>query len=164
LRYASEVGTGEHTLPAKKDVARGLLLRGAIYLHLDPRVDGTVVPRWLGKQPQLVLQVGLDMAIPDLRVDGEGVSGTLSFNRSPFRCTLPWAAIFGISDDQGRWMVWPDSLPGELRRAAEEAEAAVTESTEGPALSAADLAPLEAGGDDVPARRRRLPPYLRVVK
>lgn len=169
MRYASEVGTGEHKLPAKQDVARGLLLRGAVYLHLDPRVEGVVVPRWLGKQPQLVLQIGLDLAvpIPDLRVDGQGVSGTLSFNRSPFRCVVPWSAIFGISDEQGRGMVWPNSLPAELRRAAEEAEAdAVTESTEGPALGAEELSeeaePRAASASAT--SRRRLPPYLRVVK
>lgn len=162
LRYAWSVGTGEHTLPAKTDVARGLLLRGTIYLHVDPRVEHVIVPRWLGKQPQLVLQIGLDLAIPDLRVDSEGVSGTLSFNRSPFRCTIPWDAVFGISDDQGRGMVWPDSVPAELRRRVVDD---VTESMEADALSAEELSSEAlASGDEGVAPRRKLPPYLRVVK
>jgi len=161
------VGTGEHTLPAKKDVARGLLLRGTIYLHVDPRVERVTVPRWLGKQPQLVLQIGLDLAIPDLRVDADGVSGTLSFNRSPFRCVIPWDAIFGISDEQGRGMVWPESVPTELRRRVVD-EPEVTESMEADALSPDELSPNEAeamaAGDEGVAPRRKLPPYLRVVK
>jgi stringent starvation protein B len=162
------VGTGEHTLPAKKDVARGLLLRGTIYLHVDPRVEHVIVPRWLGKQPQLVLQIGLDLAIPDLRVDADGVSGTLSFNRSPFRCVIPWDAIFGISDEQGRGMVWPESVPTELRRRVVD-EPEVTESMEADALSPDGLPTDEASeamaaGDEGVAPRRKLPPYLRVVK
>lgn len=86
-------------------------------MHLDPRVDGVVVPRWLAKQPQLVLQVGLDMPVPitDLRVDDEGVFGTLSFNRSPFSCVIPWDAVFALADEHGRAMVWPESMPDELR-------------------------------------------------
>jgi len=111
------VGTGNHRLPDKKDVARGLLLRGSVFVHLDPRVDGVVVPSYLRKQPQLVLQVGLDMPIPipDLRVDDDGVFGTLSFNRSPFTVLVPWDAVYAVADDEGRAMVWPASLPDELR-------------------------------------------------
>ncbi|HJL05805.1 MAG TPA: ClpXP protease specificity-enhancing factor SspB [Polyangiaceae bacterium LLY-WYZ-15_(1-7)] len=111
------MGTGNHRLPDKKDVARGLLLRGSVFVHLDPRVDGVVVPSYLRKQPQLVLQVGLDMPIPipDLRVDDDGVFGTLSFNRSPFTVLVPWDAVYAVADDEGRAMVWPASLPDELR-------------------------------------------------
>jgi len=55
-----------------------------MYVHLDPRGESVQVPPWFKKQPQLVLQVGLNMAvqIPDLHVDDNGLSCTLSFNRS----------------------------------------------------------------------------------
>ncbi len=103
-------------LPPKQDVARALLLSGSMFIHLDPRVEGVMVPKWLKRQPQLVLQLGLDMAIPipDLRVDEHGVYGTLSFNRSPFTCLVPWEAIFAIAGEDGRGMVWPDSMPAEI--------------------------------------------------
>jgi hypothetical protein len=102
--------------PDKREVARSLLLRGSMFVHLDPRVEGVVVPPWLRKQPQLVLQMGLDMAVPilDLRIDKEGVYGTLSFNRSPFTCIVGWDAIFALSGDDGRGMVWPESMPQEI--------------------------------------------------
>ncbi|MEO0324350.1 MAG: ClpXP protease specificity-enhancing factor SspB, partial [Myxococcota bacterium] len=108
-------------LPPKKDVARGLMLRGWLYVHLDPRRFGVIVPAWLRKQPQLVLQVGLDMPvpIPDLKVDDQGVSGTLSFNRSPFHIRVPWDAVYALVSEDGPMMVWPDSLPGELREEVE---------------------------------------------
>jgi len=83
---------------------------------LDPRVEGVHAPQWLMKQPQLVLQIGLDMpvAIPDLRVDDDGIYGTLSFSRTPFTCVVPWAAVFALVGDDGRGLVWPESFPLEI--------------------------------------------------
>ncbi len=165
ISYASFVGMGI-PLPDKKDVARGLLLRGSVYVHLDPRVCGVEIPSYLSNQPQVVLRIALDMAvpIPDLRVDSEGISGTLSFSRKPFKVIVPWDAIFALKDEQGRRMVWPDSLPPEIQ-AEVEREMGIRE-------PAAGLRVVEGGAeavsvDPVPrprARRRELPPYLRVVK
>src|SRR5689334_7382652 len=103
-------------LPDKRDVARALLLKGTVFVHLDPRSEDVRVPSWLKRQPQLVLQVGLDMPvpIPDLRVDDGGVFGTLSFNRTAFTCSVPWDAIFAVVGDDGRGMVWPGSMPQEI--------------------------------------------------
>ena len=64
----------------------------------------------------MVLQVGLDMPvpIPDLRVDDSGVYATLSFQRTPFTCMVPWEAVFALVGDDGKGMVWPDDLPPEI--------------------------------------------------
>jgi stringent starvation protein B len=161
-------------LPPKKDVARALLLRGSLFVHLDPRVDGVRVPAWLAAQPQLVLQVGLDMAIPipDLRVDDDGVRGTLSFQRSPFECRVPWDSIFALVGDDGRGMVWPDSMPFEIAsEVAREADrrahpaAARSATMKRPALTVHEGdgerdAPARASGE----RPRAIPSYLRLVK
>jgi hypothetical protein len=108
-------------LPPKKEVALALLERSSVYVHLDPRQTPVVVPPWLKKQPQLVLQVGLHMnvPIPDLRVDEDGISCTLSFNRTPFYCVVPWSSVFAMIDDDGRGMVWPDDVPSEVARQAQ---------------------------------------------
>jgi hypothetical protein len=108
--------TGPSELPNKKDVARSLLLKGSVFVHLDPRIESVLVPEWLKRQPQLVLQVGLDMQvpIPDLRMDDVGVFGTLSFNRTAFTCVVPWEAVFAVVGDDGRGMVWPGSMPREI--------------------------------------------------
>lgn len=104
-------------MPPKRDVARALLLRGSVFVHLDPSLDEVEVPSWCKDQQQLVLHVGLDMPIPipDLRVDGAGVFGTLSFQRIPFRCVVPWNAVYALTGDDGRGLVWPDSVPASLR-------------------------------------------------
>jgi stringent starvation protein B len=103
-------------LPPKKEVCLALLEGPSVFLHIDPRKEGVAVPPWFKKQPQLVLQVGLNMAIPipDLRVEDEGVTCTLSFNRSPFWCKLPWDAIYALVGEDGRGMIWPNDVPPEV--------------------------------------------------
>ena len=102
--------------PPKKDVARALLLRGNLFVWLDPRRSDVRVPAQFHKQPELVLQIGLDMPIPipDLRVDDLGVHGTLSFQRSPFEVFVPWDAVFALADDHGHGRVWLESVPAEI--------------------------------------------------
>lgn len=172
------------TPPPKKDVARALLLRGSVYVYLDPRRSGVRVPPWLAQQPQLVLQVGLDLPvpIPDLRVDDHGVFGTLSFSRAPFTVTVPWTAVFALVGDDGMGMVWPEEMPAEIAAEVEDAakregakkkqprlrsiegggegepSAPVTRSGEGPAIQEERPPVQEDEG------RRQLPPYLRVIK
>lgn len=103
-------------LPPKKDVALALLEQASMYIHLDPRIESVQVPVWFKKQPQLVLQVGLNMAvpIPDLRVTDEGLSCTLSFQRSPFLCMIPWRAVFALVGEKGQAMVWAEDVPAEV--------------------------------------------------
>jgi stringent starvation protein B len=107
-------------LPPKKDVALALLQGPSVFIHLDPRRPGVVVPKWLQSQPQLVLQVGLSMPVPivDLEVGDEAVSCTLSFSRSPFWCYLPWPAVYALVGEDGRGMIWPEDVPPELSRPA----------------------------------------------
>lgn len=85
-------------------------------MHLDPRLEDVVVPQWFKEQPQLVLQIGIDVTLPvrDLRVDEHGVTATLSFNRSPFMCRVPWRSVFALVGDDGRGMVWAESMPVEV--------------------------------------------------
>jgi stringent starvation protein B len=90
-------------------------------VHLDPRQNAVAVPPWFKKQAQLVLQIGLNMPmpIPDLRLDDDGMSCTLSFNRSPFFCVVPWSSVFAMVGEDGRGMVWPDDVPAEVARQAQ---------------------------------------------
>ena len=103
-------------LPPKREVLLALLSEGGVFVHLDPRRQGVLVPKWYQNQPELILQLGLNMSIPipDLEVDDDGVSCTLSFNRAPFWCKLPWAGIFAlVSEKDRRGIVWPEDVPPE---------------------------------------------------
>jgi stringent starvation protein B len=109
-------------LPSKKEVLLGLLEKASVLVHLDARRDDVKVPRHLKTNPQLILQLGLNLAvpIPDLDVSDISVSCTLSFARTPFYCVLPYEAIFAmVAEDGGKAMVWPEDVPAEVARAAE---------------------------------------------
>ncbi len=103
-------------LPPKKDVALALLELATVLVHLDPRGEEVGVPAWFKRQPQLVLQIGLNMPkpIPDLAVDEQGISCTLSFSNAPHFCRLPWSAVYALIGANGRGMVWPDDVPKEV--------------------------------------------------
>lgn len=103
-------------LPPKKDVLDELLARGSARIFLDPRRPGVIVPKSFANQAELVLRVGYSLkpAIVDLHVDDDAVSCTLSFNRTPCWCKLPWSAVFAVVSDVGsRGVVWPDDVPME---------------------------------------------------
>lgn len=152
-------------LPYKQDVANQLLRNGTLFVHLDPRLPGVMVPPWLRYQPQLVLQIGYDMSIPidDLRVDSVGIYGTLSFSRTPFTCAVPWDAVFALVGDEGRGLVWPDSMPPEI---------ASEVGSEAPRLKSDSIPPLPALAvrpkpSLTPTKLRNgktIPSYLRVIK
>ncbi|WP_437674707.1 ClpXP protease specificity-enhancing factor SspB [Sorangium sp. So ce131] len=160
----------QRPLPPKKDVALALLEREpSVFIHLDPRRPGVSVPKWFTGQPQLILQVGLNMAIPipDLKVDDEGISCTLSFNRAPFWCRLPWHAIWALVSEDQRGMVWPEDIPADL--AAQKQQRPPVGAPQKPTKRSrprlAAVAPpsdddrsAEAAPDDAPARGREASP------
>lgn len=155
-------------LPPKLDVARYLLAQGSVFVHLDPRMDTVAVPQWYRSEPQLVLQIGFDMPVPirDLEVDAEGVYGTLSFNRTPFTCEVPWEAVFALAGDDGRGMVWPDSMPHEIseeieREAGREPPPVVEERPSLRVLPAVEESESRPSSPPKPGER---PSYLKVVK
>ena len=174
VRYTEIVA--EPAVPPKKDVASALLLRGSVFVHLDPRLDGVRVPDWLRQQPQLVLQIGLDMPIPipDLRVDADGVYGTLSFQQRPFVCSVQWKAVFALVGEDGRGMVWPEDLPAEIAAEVDREAAADNMDTKSekrrppdeqrPVLSVVRGEPEEPSVTETGKRKAALPPYLRVIK
>lgn len=101
---------------AKLQVANELLINSTVFVHFDARKAGVVVPKHLASFAHGTLQIGFNMPVPirDLVVDLEGVRGTLSFSRTPFWCNVPWSAVFALSADAKRGLVWPDDAPPEF--------------------------------------------------
>lgn len=135
-------------LPPKKEVALALLERSNVDVYLDPRAKGVVVPPQFRKEPRLILKIGLNMPvpIPDLRLDDDSMSCTLSFNRSPFYCVVPWTGVFAMVGEDGRGMVWPDDVPQELA-------VKVVDSTDQGAPAGATSAPTSTSGATGAGRR-----------
>jgi len=139
-------------LPPKKEVALALLEGPSLLIHLDPRREGVVVPKWFAGQPQLVLQVGLNLPvpIPDLTVDETGISCTLSFSRSPFWCHIPWSAVYALVGDDGRGMVWPSDVPPEVAAQMQKASSSAAPPAKGGKKPKAKLAAVGSRDADAP--------------
>lgn len=113
-------------LPDKHELMLSLLEVGSVYVHLDPRREGVAVPVWFKDKSQLVLQIGLNFPIPirDLEIDDSGIKCTLSFNRQPFYCIIPWSAVYALIAEDGQATVWPTEVPNELAPPVEAGSAA----------------------------------------
>jgi stringent starvation protein B len=102
--------------PPKRLVMERLLDEGPVLVHLDPRRPGVKVPEAHAVGPRLVLRFGHNLSppIPDLAVGEDALEGTLTFRGVPYRCHVPWSAIFALVSDEGRGRVWPGDLPTEV--------------------------------------------------
>lgn len=100
----------------RRSIVDALLRTESVDLYLDPRSPGVVVPPRFRADPGLVLRIGRDLPvpIPDLYVDDDGISGTLSFDGQPFHCEVPWVAVFAIVSTQKAGAVWADRTPPEF--------------------------------------------------
>lgn len=82
---------------------------------VDPTRPGVVLPEHLvvARQPVgLHIGRGLALPIPDLELDDDGLRGTLSFDRSPCHCTVPWPSLVQVSVD-GEHLIWLSRDDGE---------------------------------------------------
>lgn len=112
LNSMKELNMPDETAQKKKCLEDALGTGYTVSLYVDTRLHGGVLlPESLAGQDQVMLHVGYNLAIPtdDLRMEEGGVRVTLSFNRRPFECFLPWASIYAIYEDgntvNGRWDV-----------------------------------------------------------
>lgn len=139
-------------LPNKREVMLALLAETSVFVHLDPRGPTVRVPPWFKNQPQLVLQIGLNMAVQivDLDVGEQGISCTLSFSRRPFFCSIPWGSIFGLVGDNGPGLVWPDDVPAEIA-AQVQAQTQKAQVVKKPPVREAPRGRLRAVGSEPPA-------------
>lgn len=136
--------------PDKRTVIDELLGKGPVLIHLDARRTDVAVPERFRGEAKLVLRFGhgLTPPIPDLTVDDHGISASLTFSGAPFRCVLPWAAIYAaVADGEQRGMVWPDDIPEDLLT--------------GTPTEAAPPPPPSATGDGARSKR---PSHLKLVE
>lgn len=106
--------------PDKQTVMLELLKEAWVYVHIDPRREGVVLPEFLREEPRVVLQYGYNMPVPiyDLIVDERGIGATLSFRRVAQPTFIPWSAVFALTDGEKHGMVWEEDIPHELLKEA----------------------------------------------
>jgi len=103
--------------PDKRKTLESLLARGPVLVHVDARRAEVAVPTRFRADASLVLRFGygLTPAIEDLTVDDEAIAGTLTFGGQPFRCILPWTAVYAaMVEGEQRGTVWPEDVPEDV--------------------------------------------------
>jgi stringent starvation protein B len=164
--------------PSKHQAFLALLKEGWTSLHLDARRTGVLVPEMFRNEAHLILQYGHDLPIPipDLEVDEDGVRATLSFSRTAHVTFVPWSAVYAVTGDDGRGVLFDEDVPSDVSVMT----APVPETAEAPpeelAAQAAVPAPVRrlqsvpAHAEPAPellgplVSRRRKRPQLRLVK
>ncbi len=113
--------------PDKKRTLEALLARGPVLVHVDARRSEVDVPPRFRADASLVLRFGFNLspAITDLVIDDDAISGTLMFAGQPFRCTLPWTAVYAaMVEGEQRGTVWPEDVPEDVLTGGEPAPTA----------------------------------------
>jgi stringent starvation protein B len=103
--------------PDKRRTLEALLARGPVLVHVDARRTEVSVPSRFAADASLVLRFGnnLSPAITDLVVDDDAIAGTLTFSGQPFRCVLPWTAVYAaMVEGEQRGTVWPEDVPEDV--------------------------------------------------
>ncbi len=148
-----------------------LLDRGMVMIHLDARRRGVRVPPAHADNPALALNLSFRFGIPDLEIDEDGVSASLSFSGTRFHCNLPWSALFAMrSHTDDTFHVWSADIPEELLVRAQEYARQISDHAMHE--TASDHVSEKEEGEDEPPAEDELPelgrptsvPYLRVVK
>ncbi len=157
------------SVPGKKESLLAYLARGIAMVHLDARRPGVVVPSQYAMDAHLRLNLSYRYGIPDLEISDQRIQATLSFGGRPFRCTLPWGCVFGItSHGTGDGQVWPEDLPVEVVHTMADRQNGTQAPAAGDRPSRTPLSAVE--GDLKEERRRAEPPegaprrHLRLVR
>jgi len=149
------VDEDDASAPDKKRTLEALLARGPVLVHIDARRAEVAVPTRFRADPSLVLRFGYNLtpAIGDLVVDDDAIAGTLTFAGQPFRCILPWTAVYAaMVEGEQRGTVWPEDVPEDVLTSSSEAQP-----TEGGASTPSGApAPAAAKPDDEPRKRGHL--------
>jgi stringent starvation protein B len=102
-------------MPLDLDIVRNavvedMLTRGCAYLRVDCTAQDVDVPEHL-REGEVVLRFGAGLTPPisDLVIDGTGVSGTLTFAGTPYRCVVPWHAVRAAFDEYSIGLVFIDA-------------------------------------------------------
>jgi hypothetical protein len=88
----------------------------SVVVHMNPRVEGVIVPLHLKQRAMIYLQFGHGFPTPirNLEVDDDGIRATLSFDQKPFDCVIPWESVYGLQCGE-TVQAWPENFPPELR-------------------------------------------------
>jgi len=101
----------------KYDFLLNLLEQGDSMICIDSRHAGVDVPASHKNNSSLNLVFNLNFRRP-IEIKEEGIFATLSFTGKPYKCILPFEAVWAIYDpDMKNGQVWEESIPKDMNLA-----------------------------------------------
>lgn len=101
----------------KYDFLLFLLEQGDAMVCLDARREDVDVPESQKNNSSLNLVFNLNFRHP-MDILEEGIFATLAFNGRPYKCTLPFDAVWAIYDpNMTNGQVWEESIPADMNLA-----------------------------------------------
>lgn len=119
-----------------------LLNEEYFFCHINPKISGTLLPPHLMTQATVTLKLSSHFQ-GKFAIDEACINAELSFNKQYFACTIPLAAIWGITSIKGTNLVWNESMPNGVAAALRPDDKPATSSA--PAVTEAGQAPRKGG-------------------
>lgn len=152
---------------SKEAVILKLLEEGDTMLCLDARREGVTVPQEHAQNPTLRLILNLNFPHP-IDVTADGIHANLAFGGRRFACYIPIDALWAAFNPQTmQGMMWPDSMPEEVRTELEtqQYEATTTPLADSPKpLASAAVREVEQITKDKTPSTPRQRGHLRLIK
>ena len=153
------------TLNKKKyDFLLFLLEAGDAMVCLDARLPEVDVPKNQKSNSSLNLVFNLNFRRP-IEINEDAISATLAFSGRPYKCLLPFEAVWAIYDpNMQNGQVWEESIPADMNLA----DQIVSEMVANPASkSEKKLKPLKTSDKTTSESRSKTPrdrSHLRIIK
>ena len=153
------------TLNKKKyDFLLYLLETGDAMVCLDARLPDVDVPKNQKSNSSLNLVFNLNFRQP-IEINEDAISATLAFSGRPYKCLLPFEAVWAIYDpNMQNGQVWEESIPADMNLA----DQIVSEMVDNPASKPEKkLKTLKTSDKPTPESRSKTPrdrSHLRVIK
>jgi hypothetical protein len=115
FKRAQRTSPSDPLAPQKFAVFSRFIAKGKVMVTLDARRTGVNVPSHLANEPQLNLDFSERFGLSDFMYDERGVRASLSFNRQPFFCDVPWSSVYALfSHVDNERLTWARALPQEI--------------------------------------------------
>ena len=108
----------------KREVIQAELDKGKLLIHLDPSADAVLVPHEYKDESVLALNFSHHFPFANTTVGPFAIEANLSFGGQRFQCSIPYAAVFCITQTTTNQQTWfPESLPESLKKLTSDGEA-----------------------------------------
>jgi len=144
----------------KYDFLNHLLSEGDAMVCLDARHAEVDVPKTHKTNPVLNLVFNLSFRRP-IEVEEYGIYSTLSFGGRPYKCVIPFDAVWAIYEPSTqKGQVWDESIPKDIDLASQLKQTPSKTPVEKPKIHSGGAQP-PAGDSPKPKRDRS---HLRIIK